>query len=299
MVLIKSGTTVEQLNSFLARAGAAIVACQPRDTGLGNGLLMLRFPTSNASALYERIKTVRGEGIVAAAAPDVVLGLALVPDDEHAASAGLTKWKWNNGLFGATGGNWGWEQARVPQMWNVKTALEKRGVSPVPTCILDVNFAVHQDLRFPASLPKGDFVVPSQIGQVTDDDHHGNHVSGIVGATYGNDRGIDGVNPFADLVPFPYTTIIQANSSSNYYTLPKGSQTGYQLVENVKAVLKELPTVRIINVSLGFNWTLKDGTYVPLNSLEMPIRHARFYCWGFGGRGIARTASPLPLPPPL
>ena len=56
---------------------------------------------------------------------------------------------WNWEVAGApAGGNWGLERARVPQMWNLVSALETRGVNNVSTWILDSDFPAHEDVPF-------------------------------------------------------------------------------------------------------------------------------------------------------
>src|SRR5262249_47600128 len=136
------------------------------------------------------------EEIVAEAIPDVLLELGIVTDTGGAAMG----WDWDPpsaaGGTGAQGGNWGLEYARVPQMWNGKFALDKRNPPPsVSTAILDDDFLpTHEDLKFVNVLGAAKSANTS----------HGTHVSGIIGAKYNNGKGIDGVNPFAELTAYQF-----------------------------------------------------------------------------------------------
>jgi uncharacterized protein YjbI with pentapeptide repeats len=242
MVMLKTNATVGQLNALLAAHGASIVGSSPADATLRHAVLVARFSTTSAQELHDLTVALTSDPIVEAAAPDVLLGLTEIPDDRGAAST----WRWDQAGVVA-GGNWGLEKARVPQMWNLVSALHLKGVAHVPTCILDVEFLPHADLSFVSQLG------PSGPG--TND--HGIHVAGIAGADYDNGLGIDGVNPLASLIGYTLQTVSSdfPVSGALLATFEPGRQAnGYRMVQDVRDVLNAAPHTRIINMSLGFNW---------------------------------------------
>ncbi len=252
MVMLRTNATVGQLNALLAAHGASIVASSPSDKTLPNAVLMMRFPTTNAQDLYDLTVALNDDPIVEAAAPDVLLGLTVIPDDASAAPG----WLWDPaGSF--TGGNWGLEKARVPQMWNIYEALQNRGAARVPTCIIDIYFDPgHEDLQFSA-------VLGSTPLEVHD---HGNHVAGIAGATYNNRKGIDGVNPLADLIGYTFrATLYDVPLPTDPYAfLSTGHQiNAFSMVDDIRGVLRDAPQTRIINMSLGYNWYLWTNSFRP------------------------------------
>ena len=73
------------------------------------------------------------------------------------------------------------EAIRVPQMWNLNVAIRKAG-NFTKTGVLDVGFAdVHDDLTYGRNLTPGQ------------EDEHGTHVAGTIGADFNNGEGVDGV----------------------------------------------------------------------------------------------------------
>jgi hypothetical protein len=205
MVVIKAGTTVGQLNSLITKYGATIVGSAPKDAILPNNLVMLRFTTQSATQLWSVVEALKQEPPVSSAAPDLRLRFTAIPNDSNGASplgpiaacescppiappTGNWNWRWDS-PGRPDGGNWGLEYARVPQMWNWNDAIRKRAPR-ITTAIIDGGFPGHPDVLF------------SQIYGALNfhDPDHGLHVSGIIGATFGNTNGVDGVNPFARLV---------------------------------------------------------------------------------------------------
>ncbi|MBK7998279.1 MAG: VCBS repeat-containing protein [Verrucomicrobia bacterium] len=244
MLMLKTNATVGQLNALLAARGASIVASSPADATLPNAVLMTRFPTTSAQALFDITQSLTNEPIIEAAAPDTVLGLNALPDNTGAAAT----WSWDP-FTTPSGGNWGLERARVPQMWNVYGALLKKGSPTVQTCIIDDRFSPHLDLSFA-------FVKPADTVQLSDilrPGDHGNHVAGTVGATYGNRMGIDGINPLASLVGYEYSRL-----------------NGYNLVQDLRDALRRFPTTRIVNMSLGYNWYQYTNANRPTFSSPFP-----------------------------
>ena len=193
MVMLTTNATVGELNALLAAHGASIVASSPADETLPNAVLMVRFPTASAQELYDVTVALNAEPIVEAAAPDLLISLDIIP----AAPGAAPGWAWDVG-GSWSGGNWGLEQARVPQMWNVLPVLEQNAAPLVWTCVIDDYFQNgHPDLPFASLLG----------ATATTVDDHGMHVAGTIGARYDNRTGIDGVNPRAALVGYTMRTL--------------------------------------------------------------------------------------------
>ncbi|HKX61508.1 MAG TPA: S8 family serine peptidase, partial [Verrucomicrobiae bacterium] len=244
MLMLKTNVTVGQLNALLAAQGAAIVGSSPQDAFLPNAVLMVRFPTTSAQALFDLTVSLNNDPIVEAAAPDVLMGPTVVSSD----ATTQPDWKWDNAGTWA-GGNWGLEFARVPQMWNLKSALEKKGAGRVPTCVIDVYFnPAHVDLSFQYMLGSPPLA--------TND--HGNHVAGTIGASFDNNLGIDGVNPMPFLIGYTFRAM------DGEYPFPlfpgalfeSGRQANaYSMIQDVRDALRRSPETRILNMSLGYNWS--------------------------------------------
>ena len=254
MVMLETNVTVGQLNALLARHGASIVAASPRDALLPNAVFMARLSATNAAGLFDRTIALEAEPEVALSAPDVLMELDEVPISMGTASG----WNWD--VAGApAGGNWGLERARVPQMWNLVSALETRGVNNVSTWILDSDFPAHEDVPFQG--------VHGPTGPGTND--HGIHVAGIAGARWNNEKGIDGVNPFISMHAFRHETVagdeteVDLGLALNGFD-PGRSASAYRMVQDVRDVLGGVPDLQLVNMSMGFNWHKKTNGMRPL-----------------------------------
>ena len=112
---------------------------------------------------------------------------------------------------------------RAPAMWNLNDAIRKSGSTTV-TGVLDAGFSPHSDLIYESNLTPD---VPAV--------EHGTHVAGTIGATFGNGIGVDGVNPFAQLIVF-------------------GKSTTGDMLSGLGSLLDARPDLRVVNISLGYNW---------------------------------------------
>jgi len=271
MLMFTTNATIAQVNALLAAHGASIVASSPADATLPNATLMARFPTATAQELLALTVALDEEPIIEAAAPDIELGLTLITDDTAAAPS----WIWDEAGI-ATGGNYGLEYARVPQMWNVLPALKKKGAPHIPTCIIDDYFlASHPDLAF-AGIIANPIV---SLGQVIEPSDHGSHVAGIAGAVHGANGGIDGVNPLALLSGFEFRAM-----------------RGYTLAQDLREALRQFPTTRVVNMSLGYNWYLATNALRP--TISSPFTTAQLVqiefvskAYGILVAGVARASS--------
>ncbi|HSM03582.1 MAG TPA: S8 family serine peptidase [Longimicrobiales bacterium] len=217
------GTTVGEVNDLLQDLDAEIVGGLPGLAGEVPGILMLRVPTGSHAEMEALLETVRADPIVETALQDVALGPDLVTRSNGGQPAG---WEWASLAFG---GNWGIKRSRVPQLWNLNAGMRKAiaagSAQASGTLVMDAVFApTHPDVAYSN-------LTPARVGA------HGTNVAGIIGATHDNQVGIDGVNPFAVLTAFATQSL--GTLISDYST---------QVIAN--------PTIRIVNVSMGYNWYL-------------------------------------------
>ena len=125
--------------------------------------------------------------------------------------AGLD-WQWSlstiapdDAPFG-DGGAWGLKASRFPQAWNLLETIRRKN-NAVDTVVMDHGFQFgHADLTLrPLTLCTTVLHKCTSSG----DHDHGNHVAGIIGATYdnaateGRSRGVSGANPVAHMFGVP------------------------------------------------------------------------------------------------
>jgi len=104
------------------------------------------------------------------------------------------------------GGAWGLKASRFPQAWNLLETLRRKNTA-VDTVVIDHGFQFgHADLTMrPLTL------CTTVLHKCTSggDHDHGNHVAGIIGASYdnaaadGRSRGVSGANPVAHTFGVP------------------------------------------------------------------------------------------------
>jgi hypothetical protein len=233
-----SDATVGQINALLADLGAERVGGIPGAPGAAAGLLALRLPTATHTDLQAVLTRLRTDTRVATVVQDARVSGDVLP----APGTGLAAdqhWTWD---LGANDGNWGHELVRVPQLWNLnaglKRVLEAGQVLGPSVGVLDGGFVQgHPDLVFAANLD------PERSSR------HGSLVAGIVGATYGNGVGVDGVNPFARLV----VGGVPMDSVNPTQTLQRSSSS-MGLLWELYALVRSRPGIRVVNVSQGYNW---------------------------------------------
>ena len=128
---------------------------------------------------------------------------------------------------------------RFPAAWNFRDAIAKRGCRHVPVAIVDVGFVQHVELDF-----KG------KPGLSLQADPHGTKVAGVVGANFINRVGIVGASPFVDLYAYqPARSQGGQGRGANW-----GTSLGFYAT--LARVMHSEP-VKVINISIGFNWNLR------------------------------------------
>ena len=230
VLVFEMGTTVGEANDLLSDIGAEIVGGIPGVVGEAEGILFLRVPTADHQAMIDLLERLRDDELVKHVVQDALLAPTLVSRPNTGSPAG---WTWQTT---PSGGNWGLERIRVPQLWNLNAAVAKSGRTAT-TGVLDVGFAnSHQDLVYDQNLTVG-----TQHA-------HGTHVVGTIGATFDNGIGVDGVNPFAELV-------VNAPAFSGSGTAVEvRTSWGQQMGAGYFGMINARPDVLVINASLSFNW---------------------------------------------
>ena len=224
-LVLQPTVTVGEANALLEAQGATIVGGFPGKAGTTSGILVLRLATTSHDQLLVRLAALRQDARVRHVVQDAMLAPTVVTKASFEAGPPAA-WTW----FLAPGGdNWGMEMIRAPQMWNLNAAIAKAGGAGVATLVIDGGFKfVHPDLTY--------------LNQPTNEDEHGTHVAGIIGATFDNNLGVDGVNPFARM--------IVRNG------LGPDATWAELLVSIVGPLLRAntSPAIRVINTSLAFSW---------------------------------------------
>jgi len=232
------GTTVEEANELLIPLGGQLVGAIQGIPGETPSILIVKLATATHQELEIALGTLRASPLVLEAVQDGLLGPHATPPD----SQGNHPVSWDWASSGPGGFTDNLKLTRAPQMWNFNQALRKENRGTL-TGIIDVGFSAHEDLSFATH-------GSASLG------FHGTAVAGIIAAKYENDLGIEGINPFSD-----------SDYSSGglvAYSLPLlgGAGSGLQLLESLGNLMVSglrgfhlaRPEIRVINVSLGYNW---------------------------------------------
>lgn len=222
--------TVGQANDALLGVDAEVVGGLPGEPGDRAGLLAIRIPSSDHETMRAAVAQLRDHAAVLTVAPDVRLG----PHRVFRTAGTLPSWKWD---FVPEGGNWGLEITRIPEVWNLYPAWAK-DPHPAQIGVIDSGFATnHEDLVVMDDLTAGR------------QHWHGTFVAGIIGAGVGNGRGIDGIDPMVDLVVEGVGATVTGTTVADVMT-----SVGELLLTSFADFRSARPDVRVINVSLGYNW---------------------------------------------
>lgn len=219
LLMVEPDATLAQLNALLQVFNAAIVGGSPGVASQVPGILIIRLPTRSHAQMAASLATMRQHAIVRRVEPDIRLGVHSITAPNTLPSPFTDQWSWESK---ATTANWGLEAIRAPQMWNLNdfvAASQRR----TETAVFDAGFFASEDLSYSRQYATGYTST------------HGTHVSGIIGATVNNRKGIDGVNPFA--------TLVSAG----------GFETMSSLVTDFRIFLDSVPKARVVNLSIGYN----------------------------------------------
>jgi hypothetical protein len=233
------GTTVGQANEVLAALEAEIVGGIKGVAGQAAGILNLRLPATAHEQMDAALTTLRSNGRVRSAVQDALQQLDALPPKPAQPPAG-SNWVWSHQ---PGGGNFGLELIRVPFMWNLNRKVEHHTV----TGVLDVGFTRdHPDLQYFADL------TPSGFSTSNESRDHGTHVAGIIGATFDNRVGVEGINPFARLMVRPIAPPVDPDA------LPPSLVSVVESHHGLYELIIHSPPPRVINLSIGHSW-YKEG----------------------------------------
>jgi subtilisin family serine protease len=234
ILVFQVGTTVGQANAVVAPLQAEIVGSVPGVPGQTPGMLVLRLPTSTHAQMEATLAALRASPLVRTAVQDGLVPAASVPRSGPATPA---TWAWESS---PSGGNYGLELIRAPQMWNLSAALRKSGAPKTVVGVLDRGFKpAHADLSYRANLtPSG----PTPHDTLLD---HGTHVAGTIAARFDNDDGIVGTTPFADLVVQPVAPPTGAIAAFQQAVMSL-TQSDFQL----RGLILHSSRPQVINISL-------------------------------------------------
>lgn len=232
------GLLVVEVERKKTAAKAPVVAAMAQD------------PSALVGQLNQTIRALKKEPLVREAAPNVLLGPTIVPKPSSCKGKdedGATYfWDWSVGPNSAAAnkrdGNYGQKMVRFPAAWNLSDAMKKRKTPNVEVGVLDVGFNQHANLKFTPSR-----VTPPLIR------NHGNHVMGIIGATWNMAAGLNGCTPFANL-----TACTGAEISS-----PKGGTPAIflalsDIIATFTEFIRTTPDLKVVNISLGYNWVANE-----------------------------------------
>lgn len=226
VLLPQADATVGQVNALLDDFDLIVVAAHPGAVGVAAGILVVRASVSEHAEAAALRAALAADPRVAAVTPEFAMSETLQPKG----SVGRPpSWSWS---LPPAGGNWGMEAIRAPQSWNLMDAVVTP--STVLTGIVDNGYASnHEDLL----LTRFSIV----------ESNHGTHVAGTIGARFGNGKGVEGVNPFA--------AISAVAPPAGVGRLIGRVSWVDSFMDGVSTLLRS-PNMRVINMSLGFNWAV-------------------------------------------
>ena len=209
------------LRSDATAASPAAAHVKSSAIDLGDGLYRVMLP--NGVSVAQGIAYYQAQTYVRYAQPDYVVSLSKTPNDPSFSQ----QWGLNN--FGQNGGTPN-SDISAPEAWNISTGSGKTIVAVIDT---GVDYT-HPDLAANIWTNKGE--IP---GNGIDDDHdgfvddvhgwdfanndnnpmddngHGTHVAGIIGAVGNNGIGVDGVNWSVQIMPLKFMGADGLGSLSN------------------------------------------------------------------------------------
>jgi subtilisin family serine protease len=217
-------------------------------------------PRSLGAALEPPIiQDLRKEPFVDAAYVNFMVGPKAVPrrsDLKITAGQSTFAWHWRNGSV--DDGNWGLKLMRMPPVWTILDRYRKANPDRprARLVFLDVGFGVHGQITYNEVLGG----VPTNPPFATCEQSHGTHVAGIAGALFGRGRGIDGMVPESKIDAIPVGIelyMVGADEGINPLNMRAILFTG--AIDSLSEYLDTVPLKpgekRVINVSLGYNWS--------------------------------------------
>ncbi len=237
LLIFGDEVTVAVANDLLTELDAEIIGGMSAAS-----LLYLRVPDQTVSAAKTMVTDLDPDVAIAALDRDGLTTQRLPPnnvDDPH------WDWWWTPGLIET--GEWGLKAVRAPQMWNLNDfVLRERKTNKVCAGVVELANpdATHPDLK--VNIQGTDGITDARKGDAKFDSFvdHVTQVTGIIGARWDNNSGVEGINPWLE------TTYVRTGFTASYGTYAATTQA------RVKAFLAN-SCVKSVNESLGY----KRGTY--------------------------------------
>lgn len=230
-VSFQASATAGQVNSLVKQIRGQIVGGISSRSSIAGGMLILRLPTTSHALMEDALTTLRRNSIVRSAVqnrPASTQGLPSRPQTE------LAGWSWDTP---PQGGNWAFEVARIPSLWQLNDLIRRSGRRTHPLVVDRKFYPSHEDLTFERIVSPDSMIIRPGIAPA---DYHGTLVASVAGATFSNMRGIDGVDPFVHLTAMHWPDDMTEGLR----------QLGDQLIAD--------PAIRVINQSMGENWSLSN-----------------------------------------
>lgn len=237
LVLFADGTSVAEANGLVADLDAEIAGALPE---AGVVLLRRTLPTDLAT-LEGELHELQASPLVAAASVNAFFANQRLP--LHHERTGTDPSDFNAWTWTATplDGNWGLEAIRMPAAWNLTDLARRKAAGLTPRiAIIEAAKASAADASHEELVDRIDRLAFAETKP------HATMVAGVIGAAWGNGKGIDGLHPLD-----PIIVSRGAGTFSNTYVPELLSDT--QLVSSVVALLGD-PRIRVINMSVGQEW---------------------------------------------
>jgi subtilisin family serine protease len=237
------------------------------------GIVRIALPRNDVlSDAVSPLEVLRSRPAVEFAEIDGTVRLAFEPNDEHYLTHPA-----------ATDGQWAIRKAFVDKAWDTA-----RGAASVTVAVMDTGVdATHPDL-IAALVPGNTFVSQPDdeciAGTTRDDNSHGTHVAGIVGATGNNTEGIAGVAFGVRLMP---VKVLDCTGTGNLSDVANGLvwavDNGAKVINLSLGSVSDSPTLRsavqyaaqrnVLVVSASGNCGTTGDKCLSLNQLEYPAAY--------------------------
>ncbi|MDR5693730.1 MAG: S8 family peptidase [Armatimonadota bacterium] len=200
------------------------------------GVFVLKVPTGTLEATLLALS--RNPLVEYAEVNGIALALGITPNDPYADGVNC----YNSSHDGCVS-QWAWGKIQAYDAWGITT-----GSAEVKIAVIDTGIdSAHPDL--PLLAPGANFVTKGAPPE--DDNGHGTHVAGTIGALTNNATGVAGLNWSISLVP---VKVLDASGSGTYSAVANGITWS---ADN---------GAKVINLSLGGS--------VPSKTLEAAVKYA-------------------------
>jgi hypothetical protein len=216
------------VSKTMPEIGAIVISCEDLKAN-SDGVSLAE---TRAAAINQLAERLRSNSRFAAVSANTVMSStsivsAVLPEIERSVEAGEVI-------------DWGIAASKVDQVWPLLTRNVAVGV-------IDVGFASHADLPLAQGLPDRWFA-----------NDHGNHVAGIMCARH-NGVGVKGVLPNCQAFAASGEFLLQGVSPIEGDDAIAFQARFSEYIATVLSFMEANPDVKVINLSLGYNWMPNFG----------------------------------------